>query len=438
MEHKLKSTLFAVVAALAVLAAPAAAKDMVIHAGKLIDGVSPAPRDTVSIIIKDDRIVGVENGFLRPSNAEVIDLSSATVLPGFIDVHSHIMVSGPRRDDMRTTAEYQAVQAVLNGQAMLLGGFTSIRDLDGNSEVLISMKQAIAANVVQGPRMWFSGPAIGPTGGYSDPSKGINPNWDRKDDWKMAVVDGPIATIQAVRELRKRGADVVTVMSSEGLTGPHDEPNLQLFREDELKAIVDTAHNLGMKVAGYAHGKLAIDAAIRAGVDSIEHGTYADAATYRSMRERGVFLVPTLSSADELAEVAQKSPTALPSIVAQRAIAVRPAIRQNALDAWKAGVRIALGTDPLGWRAQGQNAQEFERLVQLGIPPMDAIFAATRNAAELMNQSADIGSVQAGRFADIIAVQGDPLADITELQRVQFVMKGGVVYKAGGKRLLVE
>jgi imidazolonepropionase-like amidohydrolase len=438
MRYKLKSSTFGLMASAIALAAPAAAKDMVIHAGRLIDGLSSAPRKSVSIIIKDDRIVAVQDGYLTPSDAEVIDLSNATVLPGLIDVHDHITVGGPHRDGLSITPEQQAVQGAWNAKATLLGGFTSIRDVDSNIEVLTAMKYAINAKVIHGPRLWFSGPAISPTGGYSDPSKGINPNWNRKDDWKLTIVDGPVENVRAVRELRKRGADVVQVMSSEGLVGPHDEPDLLLLREDELKAIVETAHSLGMKVASYAHGKATIDAAVRAGVDSIEHGTYADAETYRLMKERGVVMVPTLSSADELHDVAEKSPSALPATVAQRTIAVTPAIRRNAFNAWKAGVKIALGTDPLGWRPQGGNAKEFAYLVEVGVPAMDAILSGTRNAAELLNQSANIGSVQAGRFADIIAVKGDPVGDITELQRVQFVMKGGVVYKADGKQIVVE
>lgn len=419
MGKRTRSTIFGLLLSLAATVQPSAAKDVVIHAGKLIDGVSAAPRSTISIIVKDDRIVGVESGFVPgPAGAEVIDLSSATVLPGFIDMHEHLTRGGPKRDGLAVTAERQAIQSALNAQAVLLSGFTSVRDVGGNIEVLAALKYSIGLDVVPGPRLWFSGPAIGPTGGVSDPSNGIDPNWQRRDDWKVAVVDGPDEAIKAVRELHKRGAEVIKVMLSEGLTGPRDEPDLQMLRDDELAAIVATAHSFHMKVAAHAYGKRSIDAAVRAGVDSVEHATFADSETYGLMKQHGTFLVPTLSISDE-------------GTVSDAAL--RSRIDANALNAWKSGVKIAFGTDPTGLRPHGMNGKEFGHLVKAGIAPMDAIRAATRNAAELMGQEGNIGTVQTGRFADIIAVNGDPLADITELERVQFVMKGGHVYKAEGK-----
>jgi imidazolonepropionase-like amidohydrolase len=418
--------------------APAAAKDVVIHAGKLIDGVAKTTRSQVSIIIKDDRITGVQNGFVTPADAEVIDLSASTVLPGMTDVHDHVTGGGSRRDRLRGTPEQQAFQATWNVNAILLAGFTSVRDVGGNIEVLSALKGAINSNLIHGPRLWISGPAISPTGGHSDPSNGIDPRWERADDWKMTVIDGPVEAIHAVRELRKRGADLVKIHSSGGVGSVGDDPTLQLLRDDELKAIIDTAHSLGMKVASHAHGKAGIDAAIRAGVDSIEHGTYSDAETYKLMKERGTYMVPTLFAANEIYEVAVKTPDLLPPTVAGKAIAVTPTMTGNALRAWQAGVKIALGTDQLGWRPHGQNAKELEYLVKAGIPPMEAIYAGTHNAAELLNQSENIGSIQPGRYADIIAVKGDPIADITEMQRVQFVMKGGTVYKADGKPIYID
>lgn len=432
-----KIGLMAAVACVA-FAGPVAAKDVVIHAGKLIDGVSTSPRSKVSIVIKDDRIAGVQNGFVTPAGAEVIDLSQKTVLPGFIDVHNHITGGGARRDKLRGTPEQSAFQSVWNVRAILNGGFTTVRDVGGNIEVLSALKQAVNSNLIPGPRLLISGPALSPTGGHSDPSNGVDPRWQRTDEWKMTVVDGPVEAIRAVRELRKRGADVIKIHSSGGVASVGDDPNLQLLRDDELKAIVETAHSLGMKVASHAHGKAGIDAAVRAGVDSIEHGTYSDAETYKLMKERGTVMVPTLFAANEIYEVATTTPDRLPPTVADKAIAVTPTMEGNAVRSYRAGVKIALGTDQLGWRAHGQNALELQYMVKAGIPAMDAILAGTRNAADLLGMSADIGSVQAGRYADIIAVSGDPVADITEMQRVQFVMKGGQVYKADGKPLPLD
>ena len=415
--------------------APALAKDVVIHAGTLIDGVSATPRTQVSIVIKDDKIVGVEKGFVTPAGAEVVDLSGSVVLPGLIDMHDHVSGGGSRRDKLRGTPEQQAFQATWNVRQILNGGFTTVRDVGGNMEVMAGLKNAINSGLIPGPRLWISGPAISPTGGHSDPSNGIDPRWERTDDWKMTVIDGPVEAMKAVRELHKRGADHIKIHSSGGVASVGDDPNLQLLRDDELKAIVDTAHSLNMKVASHAHGKAGIEAAVRAGVDSIEHGTYSDAETYKLMKERGTYMVPTLFAGKEIYDVAVTTPDKLPPTVAEKAIAVTPTMVHNAVGAWKAGVKVALGTDQLGWRPHGENAKELEYMVAAGIPPMDAILAGTRAAADLLGRSNEVGSVQPGRYADIIAVTGDPTKDITILQKVQFVMKGGKVYRQDGKPL---
>ncbi len=420
-----------------VAAAQASAKDMVIHAGRLLDGVSDTARSNVSIVIKDDRITAVQDGFVTPPGAEVIDLKTSTVLPGFIDVHNHV-TGGGSKDRLRSMVENAAFQSVWNVRTILNAGFTSVRDVGGNTELSVALRNAINAGTIPGPRLTVAGAALGPTGGHGDPKNHIDPRWDRKDDWQLGVVDGTVDAIRTVRELHKRGANVIKIMSSGGVASPGDDPNLQLLRDDELKAIVETAHSLGMKVASHAHGKPGIDAAVRAGVDSIEHGTYSDAETYKLMKERGTFMVPTLFAGQEIYEVATKTPEKLPPTVADKAIAVTPTMRLNAANAYKAGVKMALGTDQLGWRPHGQNALELQYLVAAGIKPIDAIRMGTGNAAELLGQTDSVGSVRPGRYADIIAVAGDPVADITEMQRVQFVMKGGKVYKADGKALPID
>ena len=419
-------------------AMPAMAKDMVIHAGTLIDGASSTPKKQVSILIKDDRITSVQPGFVRPAGAEVIDLSQKTVLPGLIDVHDHVTGGGKRRDKLRGMVEQQAFQATWNVRKILEAGFTSVRDVGGNTELTTSLRDAINDGTIPGPRLTVAGTSLGPTGGHSDPSNHIDPRWERTDDWKLGVVDGPEEAARAVRELRKRGANLIKIHSSGGVGSAGDDPTLQLLSDEELAAIVKTAHSLNMKVAAHAHGKPGIDAAVRAGVDSIEHGTYSDAETYKLMKERGTFMVPTLFAAQEIYNVAVTSPDKLPPTVADKAKAVTPTMKNNAINAYKAGVKMAMGTDQLGWEPHGSNAKELQFLVEVGIPPMEAILMATRNAAELLSGQKDIGSVQAGRYADIIAVDGDPAQDIRILQNVQFVMKGGKVYKADGKPLPLD
>jgi len=417
------------------IAVPAQAKDVVIHAGRLIDGVATVPKSRVSIVIKDERIVQIENGFVTPAGAEVIDLSSATVLPGFIESHDHISSSGDRRPMNRfTQTEGDAViSGVLNARREVELGFTTVRDLGSGPLTAPALIRAIESRKIVGPRLWTALEALGPTGGHSDRANGIRPDiiFEGRD---ASIVDGPEEARVRVREHQRRGATVIKIMPSGGVGSIGDDPHHMTMTFEEMKAVIDTAHELGLKVAAHAHGKKAIDTAIRAGVDSIEHGTYADAESYKLMKEHGTFLVPTLLVADAIYQTAVKTPELLPPTVAEKAIAVTPTMIGNAGRAYKAGVKIAFGTDQ-GATSNRNKAEEFALLVKAGLTPMDAIFAATRNAAELVGNPADIGSVQAGRYADIVAVSGDPLADITELQRVQFVMKGGEVLKRNGEML---
>lgn len=434
MMTKLKRTT-ALVAACAVVAfcTPAFAKDVVIHAGTLIDGVSRTPRSRVSILVRDDRIVSVESGFVTPPDAEVIDLSQQTVLPGFIDCHDHITGGDARRDMMRGTPEKQTFETMRNMRATLRGGFTTIRDVGGNIDVLRAMKQGMAAGQVIGPRLWVAGFSIVPTGGHGDPYNNLDSQWRRTDDTlTLPVISGALEARKAVREMQKRGADLIKVTVTGGVASRNTDVNIQTMSDDEIKSVVGTAHMLGLKVAAHAHGKPGIDAAIRDGVDSIEHGTYSDAETYKLMKEHGTFMVPTLFAGLEIAEETRKNPDKFAPDVVWKAQNVTPTMKANAFNAWKAGVKVALGTDQLGYRPHGQNAFEFQYMVDAGIPPMDAIMAGTSSAAELIGAPQDIGSVQPGRYADIVAVKGDPLKDITVLQSVQFVMKGGTVYKSDG------
>jgi imidazolonepropionase-like amidohydrolase len=417
--------------AAALLAAPASAKDIVIHAGRLIDGVSAQPRNQVSILIHDDRITDVKPGFATPAGAEIIDLSHSTVLPGLIDCHVHITGQfdggNPIAEQVTETRFDSAVKSTAYARATLLAGFTSVRDVGADTGVVLALKKQIAKGIVPGPRMWVSGAPLGPTGGHTDPSTGFDPELSHPA-WTQNIIDSPEEARKAVREHKKRGVDLIKIMPSGGVLSVNDDPSRQLMADDEIKAVIDTAHALGLKVAAHAHGKQAIDTAVRLGVDSIEHGSFADKESYRLMKEHGTYLVPTLLIAHAVYELAKTHPEQLNPSSAQKALAVAPRIQQNLHDAYEAGVRIAFGTDQ-SLVPHGQNAQEFALMVQSGMSPMDAIIAATGTAADLIGDTQDIGTVRPGRYADIVAVDGDPLADITQLQRVQFVMKGGTIYK---------
>ncbi|MBU3079311.1 amidohydrolase family protein [Sphingomonas quercus] len=434
----MKTLLAASCLALAVMTAatPADARDVVIHAGRLIDGASATPRTKVSILVHDDRIVRVEDGFVTPPGAEVIDLSAKTVLPGFIDAHDHISMS----EDWSTLARFThtdgdaVLTGVRNARRDIETGFTTVRDVGSGPLEAPALIRGIEAGTIIGPRIWTALEALAPTGGHSDAQNGMRGDisFAQRD---AAIIDGADDARYKVREHRRRGAMLIKIMPSGGVASIGDDPNHMTMTDAEMKSAIDTAHALGMKVAAHAHGKQAIDHVIMAGIDSVEHGTYADDESYRLMKEHGTFLVPTLLVADWIYQTAVKTPDRLPPTVAEKAIAVTPTMIGNAGRAYRAGVKIALGTDLTGLSGRNK-AEEFALLVRAGLTPIDAIFAGTRNAAELIGAPEDIGSIQAGRFADIVAVSGDPLTDIKLLQKVDFVMKGGEVLKTGGRMVI--
>ena len=419
------------IAALLLVALPASARDVVIHAGKLIDGTGKATRSKVSIVIKDERITKVENGFIDAGKAELIDLASATVLPGLIDAHVHITAEfdggNPVAEQVTRTRLYDAFASVAFARRTLEAGFTTVRDAGADTDLVVAMKRAIEKGQIVGKRMFLSGAPLGPTGGHGDAANGLDPELTHPR-WPENIVDSPEAARRIVRDFHRRGVDQIKIMPSGGVLSIGDDPTMQLMADDAIKAVIETAHNLGMKVMAHAHGKKAIDRSIELGVDSIEHGTYADADSYKLFKKHGVYLVPTMLIAQAVYEVAQKHPEQLPPSSAEKALATVPRMHKNVTDAYKAGVKFAYGTDQ-ALVPHGRNGEEFALLVKAGFTPIDAILAATQNGAALLGKSNDLGSVQAGRYADIIAVAGDPLADVTELQRVKFVMKGGQVVK---------
>jgi imidazolonepropionase-like amidohydrolase len=413
------------------LAMPASAKDIVVHAGTLLDGVSATPRHEVSIVIKDDRITGVQAGYVNPGGAEIIDLTHQTVMPGFIDCHIHISARAPGgENEVEYEVTHNDIDKALNGakygRELLLQGFTSARDVGGGDET-VSLRNAFRDGTLPGPRLWVSLEPLGPTGGHADEANGFARGFTGPG-WQNGIVDTPEMGRIKVREHKRRGADLIKMMPSGGIASIGDDPHRMLMTDDEMKSVVDTAHALGMKVAAHIYPADAIKHAVMAGVDSVEHGSFADAEAYALMKQHGTYLVPTLTVYDVFYRAASEHPEMLPPGTAAKELANDQKPIQNFVGALKAGVKIAYGTD-IG---QGDHAREFLLLTKAGMPAADALFAATRNAADLIGASDRIGSIQAGRYADIVAVDGDPLKDVQEFEKVRFVMKGGVVYKRDG------
>jgi imidazolonepropionase-like amidohydrolase len=421
----------AALALMAVLAGNASAKDIVIHAGALLDGVSATPQKQVSILIHDDRIIGVKPGYVTPAGAEVIDMTTQTVMPGFIDCHVHIAANLPSRTN---ATEYafthsdidRAFDGALYSRQMLQQGFTSARDVGGGDDT-VAVRNAIDAGKISGPRLWVALEPLGPTAGHGDGRSGLDPALSNSG-WSNGIVDTVDQARIRVREHKRRGADLIKIMPSGGIASTGDDPRQQLMTDDEMRTVVTTAHALGMKVAAHIYPAGAIEAAVDAGVDSVEHGSFATDQTFAKMKAHGTYLVPTLTVFEVFYRVAHDHPELLTPGTAEKELANDLLPKQNFPRALKSGVKIAYGTD-LG---EGDHTMEFGLMISEGMKPADALFAATRNAADLIG-TPDIGMIQTGRYADIVATKGDPLADPAQFSQVDFVMKGGVIYRQDGK-----
>ena len=412
-------------------ASGATAGDVVIHAGRLIDGLGGAPRDHVSILIRDDRIVSVEPGYTAPAGAKVIDLSTRTVTPGFIDCHIHISAKLPSRTNateyrLTHTALDRAFDGALFARQMLQQGFTAARDVGGGDET-VALRDAIDEGKIAGPRLWVALEPLGPTAGHGDELSGLDPDLSHPG-WGKGLIDSPDQARFQVRAHKRRGADLIKLMPSGGIASTGDNPRAQLMTNDEMRVAVETAHGLGLKVAAHLYPAEAIENAVRAGVDSVEHGSFATAQTFALMKAHGTVLVPTLTVFDTFYAVARDHPELLTPGTAPKELANDLLPKKNLPLAIRSGVTIAYGTD-LG---EGEHGMEFGLLTANGMAPMDALVAATRTGAELIGAADRIGTVEAGRYADLVALAGDPLVDTAAFEKVDFVMKGGVVYRENG------
>jgi imidazolonepropionase-like amidohydrolase len=423
-----KSLLAALLFSLLPAAAGAAT---LVHAGRLIDAVSAAARTEVTIVIEGTDIKAVEKGYRAPAAGDtVIDLKDATVLPGLWDMHVHLTSEYSRTAQLDQFTQNEGDVALLGAafaERTLNAGFTTVRDLGAAMNTSIALRNAIAKGLVRGPRIFAAGKSIATTGGHADPTNGWAQRLMGEPGPRDGVVNGPFAAAEAVRQRYKDGADTIKITATGGVLSVAKNGLNPQFTEEEVRAVVSTARDYGFKVAAHAHGAEGIKRAIRGGVDSIEHGTFMDDEALGLMKEHKTFYVPTLSAGRWVAERAQDA-TFFPALVRPKAASIGPQLQGTFARAVKAGVRILFGTDT-GVSAHGDNAKEFRLMVEGGMQPIDAIKAATLLPARFMDVGDRLGSVEAGKLADLIAVNGDPLADISVLEKVRFVMKEGKVFK---------
>ncbi len=402
-----------------------------IHAGKLIDGTSGAAQSEKTVVVDGGKIVEIADGYLEGTGGdEVIDLQQHTVLPGLMDMHTHLSSQSSPSSYMErfqlNPGDY-AIRGVVYAERTLMAGFTTVRDLGDRFNITIPLRNAINRGFVPGPRIFTAARSLATTGGHADPSNGWRADVQGDPGPKEGVVNSPAEAAQAVRQRYKDGADLIKITATGGVLSLAKSGQNPQFTEELIRAVVDTAKDYGFIVAAHAHGTEGMKRAIRGGVTSIEHGTYMDDEAMELMKQHGTYYVPTILAGEFVGEKS-KVDGYYPEIVRPKAAAIGPVIHDTFARAYKAGVKIAFGTD-CGVSPHGGNAREFVFMVRGGMPPMEAIQSATAVPAEMLGIADRLGTLAPGKLADIIAVAGDPLADIALLQDVRFVMKEGVVYK---------
>ena len=416
------AVMVAVWSAQAVAQVAPAPKRTVIRAGRMLDVRTGRMVQNPEIVIEGDRIVSV--GAATAANAQAINLPNLTLLPGLIDAHTHL-TGDPYHfgyQELGISAAREALYGAKYARITLLAGFTTVRNVGANGYSDVALRDAINDGDIPGPRMLVSGPALGITGGHCD--NNLLPfEYHASSD---GVADGIAAVQHRVREVIKYGADLIKICATGGVLSKGDDPKASQYSLEEMKAIVADAHRLGRKVAAHAHGGEGIRLASEAGVDSIEHGTYIDEAGIATLKKNGTYMVPTIYLNNWLMENMDK--IGMPEFYRKKEIDVAKVSFANMARAMQAGVKIAFGTDAAVY-PHGLNARQFAMYVKMGFTPLQAIQSATLNAADLLGWSDRIGAIEPGKFADIIGVEGDPTHDVTTLERVQWVMKGGEVYK---------
>jgi imidazolonepropionase-like amidohydrolase len=406
------------------------AQKTIIHCGKLIDVKALSVLNNMSIIVEGKKIVAVQAGFVDGAKGDqIINLKNKTVMPGLIDMHVHLeSETNPNAylDRFTKNPGDVAYQALVNAKKNLMAGFTTVRDL-GGTHVVISLRNAINKGSVDGPRIFTAGVSIGTTGGHADDSNGLNETFKKDLGPADGVINGVEDAAKAVRQRYKEGSDLIKITATGGVLSYAKDGMGAQFTVEEVKAIVQTAKDYGFKVAAHAHGAEGMKRAVLGGVSSIEHGTYMTPEVMDLMKERGTYFVPTVIAGRSVADSAL-IPNYYPDMVKKKALEIGPIIQSTFGKAYKAGVKIAFGTDA-GVFGHGKNAREFELMHEAGMPALEAIRSATVHAADLLGQSDKLGTIEPGKAADIIAVEGNPAETIQSMSQVKFVMRDGTVYK---------
>ena len=401
-----------------------------LQCGHLIDTAGGKMLGATTILIESGRIKDVMSGAQSPAGAKSIDLSTQTCMPGLIDAHVHLTGETSRTqyvDKFHWNIADYAIRSTVYARRTLLAGFTTVRNVGDQANESVALRNAINAGIVPGPRIYTAGRAMGSTGGHADPTNGYRSDLAGDPGPTDGIINSVDDAVKVVRLHYKLGDDLIKIMPSGGVLDENTSGDNAQMTLEEIKAVVATARDYGFAVAAHAHGAEAIRRAVIGGVDSIEHGTFMDAEDMKLMVEHGTWYVPTIIAGDFVARQA-KVPGYYPAQVAAKAAAIGPLIQATAGRAYKAHVKIAFGTDAAVY-PHGQNAHEFELMVGAGMPPMFTIQAATISAAQLLRHDKDLGTVAAGKIADVVAVPGNPIDDISLMKRVSFVMKDGVVYK---------
>nr|WP_026135680.1 amidohydrolase family protein [Nafulsella turpanensis] len=413
-----------------IVSLPAFSQRSLIYAGRLITGVDEKPSKEVTIVVEGNKIKDIKKGYIPAGEGdEVIDLKDKTVLPGLIDMHVHLESQTSKdkySEQFRMDDADIALRATQYAERTLNSGFTSVRDL-GGSGINISLRDAINAGYISGPRVFTSGKSIATTGGHADPTNGLNQDLTGNPGPKEGVINGADEARKAVRQRYKNGADLIKITATGGVLSVAKDGSGPQFTNEELKAIVETANDYGMHVAAHAHDAEGMKRAVEAGVTTIEHGTKMTEEVMDLMIKNGTYLVPTLTAGRTVADSA-KIPGYYPAVVVPKALEIGPKIQDTFSKAYKKGVKIAFGTDA-GVFVHGINAREFELMVEAGMPPMEAIKAATITGARILKVEDELGSIEKEKLADIIAVNGNPLEDISSMKEVVFVMKDGEIVK---------
>lgn len=409
----------------------ASAAGILIHAGRLIDGRTAEPRSKVSIYVDGGKIVRIDDGYAKPAEGDrLISLSDRTVMPGLMDMHTHLM-SQHSKDSyterfFMEQADY-ALRSTVYARATLMAGFTTVRELGDNGVNSVSLRNAIEKGWIVGPRIFTAGKSIATTGGHADPTNSLRGDYRRDGGPVEGVINGIDDARKAVRQRYKDSANLIKLTATGGVLSLAANGQNPQFTETELQAIVETARDYDMTVAVHAHGTEGIRRAVLAGVTSIEHGTFISDEVIALMKEKGTYWVPTNMAGEWVAKKAEE-PGYFPEIVRPKAAAIGPQMKATFAKGYAAGLKIAFGTDS-GVSPHGENAHEFELMAEGGMPPMKAIQSATLVAAQLLRIEDRLGTIEAGKIADIIAVEGNPLDDIRAMRKVIFVMKDGTIHR---------